>query len=73
METLIIKLGATGDVVRTTPLLRRFDGPVTWLTAPMNVDLLEGISGRLRCALRRVLAERRRDKAFPGAIVAAVP
>ena len=49
METLIIKLGATGDVVRTTPLLRRFDGPVTWLTAPMNVDLLEGISGRLRC------------------------
>jgi len=49
METLIIKLGATGDVVRTTPLLRRFQGQFTWLTAPMNLELVEGIHGRLRC------------------------
>jgi ADP-heptose:LPS heptosyltransferase len=49
METLIIKLGATGDVVRTTPLLRRFQGQVTWLTAPMNLELVRGIHGRLRC------------------------
>jgi heptosyltransferase II len=49
METLIIKLGATGDVVRTTPLLRRFQGQVTWLTAPMNLELVQGIHGRLRC------------------------
>ena len=43
MSVLIIKLGATGDVVRTTPLLRRFDGPVSWVTAENNLPLLEGI------------------------------
>ena len=45
MDTLIIKLGATGDVVRTTPLLRRLDGSVTWLTASKNKALIEGLSG----------------------------
>jgi heptosyltransferase II len=49
METLIIKLGATGDVVRTTPLLRRFQSQVTWLTAPMNLELVQGIHRSLRC------------------------
>ena len=48
MKTLIIKLSATGDVVRTTCLLRRLNGEVTWLTAPMNVPLLEGVSRSLR-------------------------
>ena len=43
MHTLIVKLGATGDVVRTTPLLRRLEGHVTWLTASKNKDLLEGL------------------------------
>lgn len=43
MGTLIVKLGATGDVVRTTPLLERLDGPVAWLTSRKNVELLEGI------------------------------
>ena len=43
MNVLIIKLGATGDVVRTTPLLRRFDGPVSWVTAEKNLALLGGI------------------------------
>jgi heptosyltransferase-2 len=43
MHTLIVKLGATGDVVRTTPLLRRFEGHVTWLTASKNKALLEGL------------------------------
>jgi len=43
MHTLIVKLGATGDVVRTTPLLRRLEGQVTWLTAPKNKALLEGL------------------------------
>jgi heptosyltransferase-2 len=42
METLIVKLGATGDVVRTTPLLRRLDGRVTWVTTSKNKPLLEG-------------------------------
>jgi heptosyltransferase-2 len=55
MHTLIVKLGATGDVVRTTPLLRRLEGQVTWLTSPKNKALLEGLdraSGVLRAALR---------------------
>ena len=45
METLIVKLGATGDVVRTTPLLRCFEGRVTWLTASKNKALLENLKG----------------------------
>ncbi len=43
MKLLIVKLGATGDVVRTTPFLRVFDGQVTWLTSPKNTTLLEGL------------------------------
>jgi hypothetical protein len=49
MSVLIIKLGATGDVVRTTPLLRRLDGPVCWITAGKNLPLLEGIDREVRC------------------------
>src|SRR6266700_445831 len=49
MPLLILKLGATGDVVRTTPLLRRFSGPVTWITASKNVPMLQGIRENLRC------------------------
>ena len=49
MNVLIIKLGATGDVVRTTPLLRRLDGEITWLTAAKNRKLLEGLKDSLRC------------------------
>jgi ADP-heptose:LPS heptosyltransferase len=46
MNSLIIKLGATGDVVRTTPLLRRLTGKVTWLSAAKNRSLLEGLPER---------------------------
>src|SRR5258708_14126935 len=49
MTLLIIKLGATGDVVRTTPLLRRFSGQITWLTAAKNTALLNGLKHNLRC------------------------
>jgi hypothetical protein len=49
MNTLIIKLGATGDVVRTTPLLSRLSGQITWLTAAKNTLLLEGLKDNLRC------------------------
>lgn len=49
MKILIIKLGATGDVVRTTPLLNRLDGQITWLTSAKNTVLLEGIKNDLRC------------------------
>jgi heptosyltransferase-2 len=45
MKTLIVKLGATGDVVRTTPLLRKLKGEVVWLTASRNKPLLEGLEG----------------------------
>jgi heptosyltransferase II len=43
MNILIIKLGATGDVVRTTPLLHRLTGAVTWITAAKNLSLLQGL------------------------------
>lgn len=47
MKILIIKLGATGDVVRTTPLIRRFNGDIAWLTTARNRCLLEGIAPNL--------------------------
>ncbi len=49
MKTLIIKLNAIGDVVRTTCLLRRLNGQVTWLTASVNVPLFQGIGLDVRC------------------------
>ncbi len=49
MNTLIVKVGATGDVVRTTSLLSRLKGQVTWLTASKNTVLLEGLNYDLRC------------------------
>ena len=49
MNTLIVKVGASGDVVRTTPLLSRLEGQVTWLTASENMVLLEGLNCDLRC------------------------
>jgi ADP-heptose:LPS heptosyltransferase len=49
INTLIIKLGATGDVVRTTPLLSHLGGQITWLTAAKNNVLLKGLTDNLRC------------------------
>lgn len=40
MKTLIIKLGASGDVLRTTPLLHILNGDVFWVTKGVNVELL---------------------------------
>jgi heptosyltransferase II len=48
MNVLIIKLGATGDVVRTTPLLHRLGGEITWITAATNVVLLESLQDNVR-------------------------
>jgi ADP-heptose:LPS heptosyltransferase len=59
MNTLITKLGATGDVVRTTPLLHRLTGQITWLTAARNITLLRGLKRSLRC-----LAWEERDRAL---------
>ena len=41
-------MNATGDVVRTTPLLRCLDGEVTWITARNNIPLLNGLMENLR-------------------------
>ena len=49
MSILILKLGATGDVVRTTSLLHRLPGPVTWITAAGNRSLLPNDGFDLRC------------------------
>jgi ADP-heptose:LPS heptosyltransferase len=49
MNILIIKLNATGDVVRTTTLLHRLQGEITWVTAPNNVVLLDGLRPNVRC------------------------
>lgn len=48
MTVLIIKLNATGDVVRTTTLLRVLPHDITWVTAETNTALL-GFSNRTRC------------------------
>lgn len=49
-KVLIIKLGARGDVLRTTPLVagirkRAPDAHLTWLTHPEAVELLAGLPG----------------------------
>lgn len=49
LNILILKLGATGDVVRTTPLLKHLAGNVSWITATKNVPLLAGLAKTLRC------------------------
>src|SRR5437870_1396789 len=50
MNCLIVKLGATGDVLRTTPVLQKFQGQsVTWLTADKNAILLQGIQDKVQC------------------------
>jgi heptosyltransferase II len=49
MNILVVKLGATGDVVRTTPLLKRLDAQITWLTVLKNTVLLQNLRDNLRC------------------------
>lgn len=49
MRTLIFKLNATGDVVRTTALLRRFADGMVWVTSKSNMMLIDGLPGVDRC------------------------
>lgn len=42
-DTLIIKLGALGDVLRTTTILNALEGNITWITKPNAKPLLENI------------------------------
>lgn len=60
---LVIKIGASGDVVRTTPLLHILKGEVTWVTAPLNVALLPAAHPKLA----RILTLEEAQKALPGA------
>ncbi len=39
-DILIIKLGATGDVIRTTPLLRAFPDRFFWISSPYNLPVV---------------------------------
>jgi heptosyltransferase II len=48
MNVLIIKLGATGDVVRTSTLLNKLKGKTTWITEKKNSCIVEGIVDDLR-------------------------
>jgi heptosyltransferase-2 len=66
-QTLIVKLNATGDVVRTSSLLRRLNGPVTWISARANLPLLEGVRPGLRVFAwedRQLAADTRYDLAI---------
>ena len=49
VNILIVKMGATGDVVRTTSLLRKLDGRMTWLVERKNAVLLEGLRKSVCC------------------------
>lgn len=49
MRILIIKLGATGDVVRTTTLLNILDAEIHWLTRDNNLVLLDTIPKIEKC------------------------
>jgi ADP-heptose:LPS heptosyltransferase len=63
MTTLIIKLGAAGDVIRTTPLLHVLADEVHWLIHDCNAPLLAGAPAGevIPWSKRRVLAGRRYD------------
>ena len=49
MKTLIIKRGATGDVVRTTTLLHILSGEIYWITDENNSTLLETLREIKHC------------------------
>jgi heptosyltransferase II len=64
LKTLIIKLGATGDVVRTTTLLDVLQGEIHWLTSDENLIMLSGNERLKRCvpwAQASLLADTRYD------------
>jgi hypothetical protein len=63
MNVLIVKLGATGDVVRTTTLLSQFRDHVSWITEAKNIPLLESLRENLRC-LSWEQRETARDRAY---------
>jgi heptosyltransferase-2 len=51
MRILIIKLGATGDVVRTTTLLHVLKGKIHWVTSKENAVMLQDIPNIDKCVI----------------------
>jgi heptosyltransferase-2 len=49
MKVLIVKLGAAGDVVRTTTILRALTADVYWLTSDSNAVLLDNAPPLRKC------------------------
>ena len=49
MRVLIIKMAASGDVVRTTTLLNILKGDIHWLTSDNNMILLNGVPRIEKC------------------------
>jgi len=49
VQVLIIKLNATGDVVRTSTLLHKLTGEITWVTAKNNVSLFDDLAANVKC------------------------
>lgn len=49
MKTLIIKLGATGDVLRTTTLLNILSGEIDWITGDENLTILNNNPEIVNC------------------------
>lgn len=62
-KILIIKLGAMGDVLRTTPLLRILDGDIYWVTDTRCIPLLPSGSG----ILKKVIDTSEAEEALRGA------
>ena len=56
MQILIVKLGATGDVVRTTTLLHVLNDEIHWLTSDLNEVMLKGSS-----KIKEIIPWRRRQ------------
>lgn len=64
MKTLIIKRGATGDVVRTTSLLHKLEGDIYWVTDENNSILLETLKEVKQCIFwenREIIKETKFD------------
>ena len=49
MRTLIINLGAAGDVIRTTAILNILEGEIHWLTSDKNAILIQNLHGLAKC------------------------
>ena len=52
-DILIIKLGATGDVIRTTPLLRAFPDRFFWISSSYNLPVVP-LPAERKCSVEQI-------------------